>query len=195
MTTPADMTGSPERRVWAAAEASGVRAGKRGPDRMARPDAIGGATAPLPVGAISTPPAQRRRMRDWSSTAPDMAGQMQELVDRVKDEFSKVWVAIQKGEDHAFDFIDQGTLDNLQISYDRRLTRYDMNITEVHNKLTEVDKAQGEIKANLEKFESELLKWTAGSDATTRALAEVQAMAARHQDSLGQSDELIKKVV
>ncbi len=68
MTTTGDATGSPERRAWAAAEAPAGRPAKRGPDR------IGGATAPLPVGTLGTPPAQRRRMPDFAAAAADTTG-------------------------------------------------------------------------------------------------------------------------
>ena len=86
MMSTGDTTGSPGRKVWASIEASG-RGGKRGPEKMAMP---GGATAPLPVGAIGTPPAQRRRIRDFVTTVPDTAGQLQELLVYVQEEFGKV---------------------------------------------------------------------------------------------------------
>ena len=109
---------------------------------------------------------------------------MKDLVERVKDECAKVWEAIQENEDRTFDVVDQGALDNLQISYDRRMAKSDATITEMYDKLVELDKAQLEIKVNLAKSEKELTTWTTASDATARALAEVQTMAARHQESL-----------
>ncbi len=87
MEGPIGATGSPERRAWAAAETAGApggRSGKRGPDR------IGGATAPLPIGSIATPPAQRRRVSEFTLTAPDLEGQMEEFIASVKEEFGRV---------------------------------------------------------------------------------------------------------
>ncbi len=90
MMNTGDVTGSPERKVWAAIDGHGGRGGKRGPEKMAMPGAAGGATAPLPVGAIGTPPAQRRRVRDFAMTVPDPAGQIKELLAYVQEEFGKV---------------------------------------------------------------------------------------------------------
>ncbi len=167
-----DATGSPERRAWAATEAHGTRAGKRGPD------AIGGATAPLPVGAISTstPPAQRRRVRDFASTAPDLAGQLQDMAAHMKEEFVKVWEAIQKHDDGVFDLVDQGTLDSMQIALDKRLELSNGHFKDLYKKLNDLDASHEKITENLGKFEKELIAWTAGSDTTARALADVQAL-------------------
>ncbi len=134
-----DVTGSPERKAWAVADGAGGRASKRGPERMtAVQEAVGGATAPLPVGAIHTPPAHRRRMQDFTSSAPDVAGQVKDLVERVKEEFTRVWEAMAKIEDHSFDLIDQATLDATQLAYDKRFEDMSLEISSVPNKLQEL---------------------------------------------------------
>ncbi len=166
MTTNGDTTGSPERRAWAAAEAPAGRPTKRGPDRMAVQDGIGGATAPLPVGAMGTPPAQRRRMPDFTSTAIDTAGQVKELAALVKVEFERVWDALQKTDDKTFDLIDQDTLDKMQLSYDRRFKDLGIDVSKVHSKLQELDDGHEKTLKNLNTLEKELMTWTAASDAT-----------------------------
>ncbi len=180
-----DATGSPERKVWAAVDAASGRTGKRGAERMgAVQDAVGGATAPLPVGALSTPPAHRRRMQDFASSAPDMAGQMKDLVERVKDEFTRVWEALSKVEDRGYDLIDQSTLDATQLSYDKRFKDIQDVISKVPDKLQELDAQHKDALNKLAEFEKDLVAWTAGSEMTTRALAELQAVTAQHQESL-----------
>ncbi len=193
--------GSPERRAWAEASAGppAGRPAKRGPE------AIGGATAPLPVGAIGTPPAQRRRMRDFVSAAP---GTLKDLTNMVQEEFAKVSGALQRDEDKAYEYVEQQSLDNLQVSLDRRFAHLDSTfrdideafkkisedkgMSEASNKIQELDKAHGDLNNKLMHFEKDLVTWTAASDGTTRALAELQAVTAQHQ---AQSDEMIKAVV
>ena len=116
--TGAFSTGSPDRRSAAAASftaapRSAMRSrnehGKRGAPSPGATSAVGGATAPTTVATIATPPAQRRRagLQDFVFSTNGPAAQLAELTNQVKDEFVKVWVAIQKTEDNMFDVVEQ----------------------------------------------------------------------------------------
>ena len=141
-TPSATNAGSPERRAWAEIGERGARPAKRVAERTTAPEAIGGATAPLPVGAIHTPPAQKRRMKDFASSASDTDGRLKDLTDMVKDEFTKVWEALQRAEDRSFEFVEQQSMDALQISLDRRLENINSTFLEFDGSLKKIAQEQ-----------------------------------------------------
>ena len=148
MATGITDAGSPERRAWAEAGGHGgrptVRPAKRGPDRTAVPEAVGGATAPLPVGAIHTPPAQKRRVQTFVSSASDTDGRLKDLTEMVKEEFTRVCEAMQGQEENIFELGDPQNLDNLQTSLDRRFAHTDSSFKGMDEVLKKINQERQE---------------------------------------------------
>ena len=198
--------GSPERRAWSTTE--GPRAAQRKRTQMETGvgpavSATGGATAPTTVAvatSIGTPPAQRRRMKEFTLRPGEPPAQIVELADLVKDEFKRVWDAIRTMEDKVdFELVDTDGMDTLQKSIDQRFAKDHADVVDLAGNMNTMEASRANLEQRLGLFEGEIRKWTATADAATAKLGEMQVLANQVQaDGATQSlrsDEFIKSVV